>query len=226
MSHLIIGKGRVGTTFFRYMRAIELDASIISHTEVNDIDLTDVKIIYLAIPDDAIEPFIVSHPILKTRELVHFSGSIFIEGVNGCHPLMSFNNEFYGYKKLSQVPFICDQKTINELIPEIINPSFPISKDDKAYYHSLCVMAGNFTSLLWNKFFTETDSKFNIPKEHSSIFFEQVMNNIKHCHKESLTGPLVRRDYKTINKNIDALNNDSYQDIYKAFVGSFEGINL
>src|SRR5262249_18259145 len=136
--------------------------------------------ILLLINDDAIEFFIDQHPFLKEKLLVHFSGNLHTKLAYGTHPLSSFSDHFYTLETYQKIPFICDEgaPTFQILLPGLTNPHFTIPSHLKSFYHALCVLSGNFTTLLWQKFFTEFEKTFHIPKQQVYPYLEQVMKNL------------------------------------------------
>lgn len=124
------------------------------------------------------------------------------------------------------MPFICDENSpaFNLLLPEINNPHFKIPENLKSFYHALCVLSGNFTVLLWQKFFSELEGKLHIPKEQAYPFLQQVVANLLSHPEKALTGPLVRKDYKTIEGHLAALKDDPFEGVYQAFLKPFEKI--
>ena len=82
-------------------------------------------------------------------------------------------------------------------------------------------MSGNFTTLLWQKFFTELETKFSIPKEAAMPYLEQIKTNLESNAAKALSGPIARQDFATIRNNLSALENDSFAGIYHAFVEVF-----
>ena len=101
---------------------------------------------------------------------------------------------------------------------EFIMRSYEDAKDEKAYYHALCVMSGNFTTIIWSKLFKELESRLNIPKEAAFTYLNSIALNLQINHRDALTGPLIRGDSKTINQNLAALENDSFLPIYQIFI--------
>ena len=171
----------------------------------------------MAISDDAIESFIDQNPELQNKELVHFSGGLVTDKAIGLHPLMTFGEELYELEFYQKIPFITEAES-SDVLTELPNPRFSISKKDKPLYHSLCVMSGNYTSMLWNKLFKDFEEKFELPKEVAQLYMEQVFQNIKNQGQKSLTGPLVRGDEKTILSHLRALQTDPYLSVYEGFV--------
>ncbi|MBX3041835.1 MAG: DUF2520 domain-containing protein, partial [Bdellovibrionaceae bacterium] len=83
-------------------------------------------------------------------------------------------------------------------------------------YHALCVLGGNFPVLLWNKM--ETDLKaMGLPEESTRLYIQRVSENYLKMGPRALTGPLVRKDESTIQKNLAALSLDPWEKVYRAF---------
>ena len=85
-------------------------------------------------------------------------------------------------------------------------------------YHGLSVMAGNCTTLLWNKLFHTFEQQLQLPPSIALPYLRQVAANIEHAPDTALTGPITRGDRDTIRANLVALSGDPYHDVYAAFV--------
>ena len=83
------------------------------------------------------------------------------------------------------------------------------------------VLANNFTTLIWQKFFSEIKNKFQIEKHDALPFLKQTFINIEQDHLNALTGPLVRDDRQTINDDLHALQDDNFYNIFKTFIETF-----
>ncbi len=184
--------------------------------------------VLILITDSEIDQFIEKHPILlnensdkkSNKILVHFSGSYLSQYAHTAHPLMTFAQDYYDLQVYKTIPFVIEKEgpAFNELLPGLKNQNFKIPREQKHYYHSLCVMANNFTTLLWKKFFDELQVKFDIPSDVAFPILNQTFENIKKDYREALTGPLMRCDHATISNNLAALKSDNYLQIYKDFV--------
>jgi 2-dehydropantoate 2-reductase len=233
--YAIIGDGRVARHFCHYFQKLGISfgqwarspKQVTRHTWRNFTTLiNDVSHVLLLLSDDAIEPFIKKHPILRNKMLVHFSGSLRTKFAYSAHPLMTFGDKLYSLETYQKIPFILEKgsPSFKTLLPGLKNKHFYIDGDKKAFYHSLCVLSGNFTCILWEKFLRELEQVFDFPKEIAFPYLEQTMRNIMQNPDAALTGPLVRRDKKTIAGNLHALRHDPYQKIYQSFVNLFEEI--
>lgn len=175
--------------------------------------------VLVLLTDDAIGDFVERYDFLRNKILIHCSGAQSIPGLNGAHPLMTFGPELYGLERYRAVPFVTDAEGLSfpELFPGLSNPHYALSADKKALYHAYCVISGNFTGLLWERVFAEFERRLGLPKEVLKPYMEQVFANLASTDGV-VTGPLVRRDMKTIERNLAALEGDELKDVYEAFL--------
>jgi len=224
-TYLIIGDGRVARHFSHYLSLLRIPCRQWSRSQ--DISLSEIikdsSQLLLLISDSAIESFIKEHACLSGMRLIHFSGQLVTEAAYGAHPLMTFGPELYTLQDYREIPWILERgaPAFSELLPGLPNPHFVISKQEKNYYHALCVMSNNFTTILWSKFFNEMNDRFQIPKEHLLPILRRTMTNMCGDHEAALTGPLVRGDTSTIEANIASLEGDVYAEVYRAFVAAY-----
>lgn len=226
--YLIIGDGRMARHMAFYLESLGLAYQTFAR-KTHDFSalpelLSHTTHILILIRDDAIESFITEHLNNTTQIKVHFSGSLTTPLAYGAHPLMSFNQTLYAQETYQQMWFICEagNKNFTEILPGFPNQHASIPVDAKALYHSLCVLSSNFTCLLWQKLATTLEDKWQIPPQAANPILQQVMQNIARDPHTALTGPLVRNDQKTIEKNLHALNDDPYQAVYQAFVSAYQ----
>ncbi|MCX7552687.1 DUF2520 domain-containing protein [Marinicella sp. S1101] len=180
--------------------------------------LGPVQKVLLLLPDDQIEPFIQSHPELKSRTCIHCSGSLQSELAIGCHPLMTFGPDLYELDCYKKIPFVVDEGAdFSQLFPLLSNPSYSIKSEHKATYHALCVMAGNFSQMLWRAV-NEQLPELGLPDHVMNLYLAQNTTNFIVNPQAAATGPLVRGDQLTIGKHIKALQTNPLADIYQAFL--------
>lgn len=223
-TYLLVGNGRMTRHISFYFDAIGIPYTQWARRTHSESDLqilvAEVSHVLILISDDAIESFIENHPFLHSKILIHFSGSLVTALAYGVHPLMTFSNDLYSLESYKKIPFVCDvhAPAFSELFPKLPNLSHRLPAELKSRYHALCVMSNNFTTLLWQKFYSELKNVLNIPPSVIHPYLEQTLQNLKSDSPAVLTGPLVRNDRSTINMNLQALENDPFQSIYKAFV--------
>lgn len=220
--YLLIGNGRVARHFQHYFTLLQIP--FVTWVRTNSIaslhqQLQQTSHVLLLIADDAIEVFIARHLINYNNVRIHCSGSLVTPLAYGAHPLMTFSDHLYSLKEYLAIPFVLDHDApdFDVLMPGLPNQFVKLDTSLKAKYHALCVMSGNFSCLLWQKLMTSMEKEFNFPKEIAHAYLMQQTKNLIHNADNALTGPLVRNDLSTINKNIDALENDPCQKIYQAF---------
>ncbi|HUP58400.1 MAG TPA: DUF2520 domain-containing protein [Bdellovibrionota bacterium] len=180
----------------------------------------------LAIKDAAVEPFIAENLCLERCDRVHFAGRLTTPLAWGAHPLFSFSSSLHERELYERIPFVIDQAAppLSRLIPGLPNPEFRLDPERRARYHALCVLAGNFTTLLWRKLFFELDWELDMKREHALPYLESVLQGLV-SPGAPLTGPLARGDRATVEENLKALGGDPFEGVYQAFVRAFEGEN-
>lgn len=224
--YLLIGSGRVSSHFQHYFRLLGLDFTMWKRS---DVDLAAIvhestHVLFL-ISDTAIEKFIKQHEeLFKSKILVHFSGALSTPLAESAHPLMTFaKGEVYELETYKNIPFVTEsgRKNFAEILPGLANPHFTIDTDKKTLYHALCVMSGNFTTLLWQKAFHDFEEKLGLPKEILLPYMDQIVANLKNDLQAALTGPLARGDKSTIQKHLQTLGHDPFAGVYRAVVKAY-----
>lgn len=222
--YTIIGNGRTARHMKFYLQSQNVRVHSWNRKENTAEDLSRFikacDTVLVLIKDSEIKKFVDEHPELQQKTLVHFSGALVLSGIVGLHPLMTFSDKLYNLDFYKKIPFISEKgnETFQDIFPQLENPSTEIDPAMKPLYHSLCVMGGNFTTLLWTKLLESFKTKFDFNPELVFPFLEKITENIKEDYKTALTGPLVRKDISTMRKNLTALENDSFADVYRSFV--------
>ncbi|MBT3275498.1 MAG: DUF2520 domain-containing protein [Spirochaetales bacterium] len=217
----IIGRGRMATHMAHYLK-LESIPIISWHRDTAGSPervLGDCDPILLLIKDDAISSFVDMHPSLLNHQLVHFSGSKVIPGIPSLHPLMTFGPDLYDLDTYRTVPFIevKDGLRFGKVFPSLLNPSYCIDQNLKPLYHALCVMAGNFTTLLWANAIDTFERTLGLPGAILFPYLKQACENASTLGIQALTGPLVRQDWETVRENIQALQGDPFENVYRVF---------
>jgi predicted short-subunit dehydrogenase-like oxidoreductase (DUF2520 family) len=228
--YLIIGNGRTARHFRHYLSLLNLSVSQWSRPEpkarLKEL-LPAATHVLILISDQAIEPFIAEH-LQETAALkIHFSGALASGRAYGAHPLMTFNTGLYTLDKYRSIPFVVDAAAppFATLLPGLPNPHETLAPELKAKYHALCVLSGNFSCLLWQKFFATLESEFHLPAATGHSYLRQQTENLLTDYATAFTGPLARGDRETIEKNLAALEGDPFQRIYQSFVELKEKIS-
>jgi len=223
----IVGDGRVARHVQHYFDLLGLSVCTWSRRTPAPTPpeaLASCQTVLLLIRDSAIVPFVDAWPALQEKRLVHFSGSLITPVAQAAHPLMTFGTTLYELADYRSIPFVLDVggTPFTELLPGLPNPFFTIPARDRPYYHALCVMAGNFSMVLWVKLFDELQQRFGIPAAAVHPYLARVAANLMADTGGALTGPLSRGDTQTVSANLKALEGDPFHRIYSAFVRGYD----
>ncbi|MCB0350498.1 MAG: DUF2520 domain-containing protein [Bdellovibrionales bacterium] len=220
--YLIVGDGRLAKHFAHYFSILNIPH--LSWSRKSTKPLTDLlphcERVLLLISDKAIAPFVESHPALLEKKLIHCSGLMTFPFAESAHPLNTFGSELYSRECYLNTPFILEsgRALFADILPGLHNPHYYMPAEKKPLYHSLCVMAGNFTTLLWQNTFEAFENELHLPKEALLPFLEKIAFNLENSPREALTGPISRGDTQTLIRNLDALHNRAEQALYYAFL--------
>jgi len=227
LTYGIIGDGKMAKNFIKYLEFLNIDYLQWSrkNNSVEELQTiaTSCDPILLLITDSAIELFfqnlIKKYPGIQNKKVIHFSGSLVLNGAYGIHPLMTFTDKLCDKETYLNIPFVQDDNLkMCDLLPEIPNKLYNIKKEQKALYHCLCVMGNNFSRILWRKVIEDFSVKLNLPAEILYPYISKTFADILQKDKVALSGPLVRKDQETIKRNLDSLNSFHDKQIYQAFV--------
>lgn len=179
----------------------------------------------ILINDGAIDSIVEQH-LQRHAQLicVHFSGSLHTTLAFSAHPLCTFQKgRTYTLQEYRDIPFTIDDDApvFSELLPGLRNPYYRIKQVDKAYYHAMCMLANNFSTLLWEKFYIEMQQRFAIRNKHLLPMLEKTFSNISKFPDIEMTGPLTRGDVKSLERNLSALKGDPFHSIFKSFIDTF-----
>ena len=227
---LLIGSGRLATHLKHWFNLLSPENTKLTSWSK---DMTQSELrqsvhsathIWLAISDDQISPFYeqkLKEHLSSQQTVVHFSGSVFHEKIFSAHPLMTFSTELYNIETYKKIQFaLFNQKTnLGDLMPGFTNPCFQILPQHKELYHALCVVAGNLPQMLWSQTFSVAEN-INVPASALHSYIQTVTNNFIRLGSSAVTGPLVRKDLKTITANLGSLEKKSLDlhSIYKSFI--------
>jgi predicted short-subunit dehydrogenase-like oxidoreductase (DUF2520 family) len=228
-TYLIIGDGHVARHFEHYFTLSRIPSLSWSRKQNSLPELrqsfTKADVILVLISDPAIESFLVENSFLSGKPVVHFSGRVVTEHAVGMHPLNTFPAGKYSKDVYEKTAFVCerDRTSFASLFPRLPNPHFEIDRDKKDLYHALCVMSGNFTTILWEKAFTDFREKLGLPHDVLRPYLETIAGNLARPHTHSvLTGPIVRKDVETVHSHLQALDGDAYKKIYESFIATLQ----
>ena len=224
---LLVGRGRLAQHLSQYFQLEGITFKQWGRAELGEYvsrvqTLNEPHRILLAVSDQAIEK--VGHLKWPTDSvIVHFSGSLSVPNFVGVHPLMAFGPAPLSLQEYRSIPFIGEGGNLQfeQVFPELSNPSFQIPPSNRNLYHALCVVAGNLSIRLWQRVADEFKSHLGLPPEILEPYRQQTFQNMNIDLAKALTGPMVRGDWNTVEKNIDSLADSTLQDIYLAFLRDY-----
>ena len=173
---------------------------------------------------DAITPFTQQHPCLLSCQRVHLSGSLHTPLAQSCHPLMTFGDHLYSLAHYQRMLFVTRDTDphFKTLFPQLSNPFHILTPQQASVYHAFCVLSNNFSTLLWQTFFKTFHEQFNIPLAPLHAYLQQSCHNLQQDYDRALTGPLIRQDFATIERNLQSLHRyPAEQTLYQSFVDYF-----
>jgi predicted short-subunit dehydrogenase-like oxidoreductase (DUF2520 family) len=213
---LIFGPGRVGRSIKAYVRHLGHEATLLSRAEAEAEKartlIKEADVVAAAIPDSALPAFSTQWaPALDGKMAIHFSGALTIDGIWSYHPLYAFPPSALPPEAMRAVAFAREEKAppLAEIIPGAPNPEFVVKAEDRAYYHALAVLSGNFASFLWNKAAMGFSSRLKIdPETIVASYLSGLVDRFREHPFDSMTGPVKRRDRATVEANLAALENE------------------
>lgn len=221
--YYIVGNGRMAKHFCHYLDLLNIPY-VQWHRQKNQSFKDFIQTcsrLYLLISDQAVVE-LANLPELKHHQLIHFSGALVHPHAHSAHPLMTFSHQLYDKLTYQKIPFIIEQEGPPgyELIPGLPNQVIHLPRSVKAFYHSLLVIGGNFSTLLWKTMLDE-GSQLGIPQSALLNYCQQTLNNFSQDPQGSLTGPIARNDRATIEKNLLALKDHPIAEVYQAFINVY-----
>lgn len=225
---LLIGSGRLAKHLHHWHHLLKLPYSLTTWTRQDPIDqlkthLQTHKLVWLAISDSSLIAFYNEHLAASGARVVHFSGALHDNRMMSAHPLMSFSHNLYNLQDYQTIYLSLTGATnLSEALPGFTNYYGILSAEQKPLYHALCVLTGNVPQMLWSKTL-ENFRKLNVPDQAVGAYIHRTTANFIELKEKSVTGPIVRGDAPTIEKNIQALQPFQFlKKIYTQFAEEFK----
>lgn len=173
-------------------------------------------------------------PYVSGKLICHCSGlhssKIFsdVGSTNSCaysiHPLMAVSSREKSWKELSDALFTIegDEKYIHfieEMFQSMGNRTGIISAENKIKYHAAAALSSNYMTALFHMSQTLFEECGFSEREAVNELYKLADGNLKHILEEgcisSLTGPIERNDYKTVQMHISVLPGEM-KEAYRA----------
>jgi predicted short-subunit dehydrogenase-like oxidoreductase (DUF2520 family) len=223
--YLIVGNGNLASHFHHYFNLLGIPHHHWWRQSSGPFQslLEKSERVLVLISDNAISSFIQDNRSADDARIwIHCSGILSLPSVESAHPLLSFSDHLYKLEMYKKIPFVVEKssRSFEEIFPGINNPHCTIPSDLKPLYHAWCVMSGNFSTILWEKFVSFLEEYLHQPRSFAYPYYESIGQNLTSA-KMPLTGPFARKDFSTIEKHLKALSNEPFLEIYQAFNNIF-----
>ena len=195
--------------------------------------LTKSDVLFLTVPDDAIAEvweLVKTYPI-QGKFICHCSGSLGSAVLSGIeetgysiHPMFPFKSKKTAYEDLSQALFSVEgneehMEEIMDLLSACPNHIVRLKSEDKPKYHAAAVFASNLAVGLINqakRLLMECGFDEEAALKALKPLTVTNMNNIFNVGTcDALTGPVERHDIKTVQKHLNALDQET-KETYSA----------
>lgn len=215
---LIIGAGRLAQHLKTYLTELNLSITLWSRERsLNDLKplVSNCTHILLAISDKSLNQFYDEHLKGTPAKVIHFSGALDHPQMYACHPLMTFSKECYTLDFYKKIYFaVTGANSLQDVIPDLPNPSFKLKSQDRALYHAWCVLTAAGAQTIWNEAAKKLQH-LGVPNEALKPYISAISENFIKQGSGALTGPWARRDISTIDSNIKALGNTASRNLYE-----------
>jgi predicted short-subunit dehydrogenase-like oxidoreductase (DUF2520 family) len=202
-SACVVGAGRVGKAL-----AARLGERIPTRSTTRELDVADVDLVVLCVPDDEIRS--VAEAVPRGAWIAHTSGSTSVEELRGhesrftLHPLQTFVQEG-GPEQLDGAWAGISGESPEALeaaraLAELLGlEAFELADDSRPLYHAAAMMASTFVVTLHDVAGELMTAAGGPPEALLPLTRRTVENGFQH------TGPLVRGDTQTVKRDGDAI---------------------
>jgi len=191
--------------------------------------IDDCDTIFITTPDGAIEEIwnSISKLTIENKIICHCSGSLSSSIFSNIedhkaygysiHPMIAFSDKYNSHKQLKYATITIEGvkdhlDTFKDIFESLGNKVKVISKNNKAKYHAASVFVSNNVIALFNTGIELLSDCGFTEEEAKESLYPLMINNIKNIGDKgsvnSLTGPIERGDSGTVEKHLQALNNE------------------
>lgn len=178
--------------------------------------LAECKIDFQAIRVFHTSGFLNSQSLSKLKHKGAATGSL--------HPVVSVPDIPAGIKLLGNCVYTCEgeiKQPLTELVTAIGGQPFPLNRRQKEVIHLSAVFLNNYVVALINAIKKLSEDNNITPEKARAILQpisqQAITSGWEKSAAEGLTGPLMRGDYKTIEKHLELL--DNYQELKRLYQG-------
>ncbi len=217
---IIIGNSKAAINLSNYLKSIGLKNKIIPYrkTDSSENAIKKAKTVFILTKDDNIEKFYRKYrKIIKNKKLFHFSGALTFKNIISIHPLYPFSKKPLTQKEFEKIIFTSENpKYIKSNLKWLKNEIIKINPCQKPYYHAVVSIYFNFPLLILRDLSCLIEKKFKIPKKYLQEVFLKNLNNF--LKTGEITGPIERKDQKTIETHLKAIKKTKLLNLYKGMI--------
>jgi hypothetical protein len=223
----IVGDGRVARHFLHYLNLLGLPVRTWSRRRPasGPIDaFAGCRTVLVLIRDAAIVPFVNEWPLLREKQVVHFSGNLVTKVAQAAHPLMTFNDGLYDLETYRTIPFVLDSDgpAFHDLLPGLPNPSFTIAEPSTLLPRAVRVGGQLLHASLG-------EAIRGIPTSPGDSDIRGVLlhdaDNRQSRRRSCASPQRAALPWRRCNDraNLKALQGDPFRHVYASFVRAYEG---
>ncbi len=223
--YLILGDGRLARHMLHYLQLQGLAPQQWSRRQQSSQALRSMLAqathILLLVSDHAIEGLLSAyHDAAPAACWIHCSALVEAAPAVFAHPMQSFASQLYTHAAYQAIPFCIaeDGPAWSECLPGLPNPHYRIAGNQRAFYHAQCVLANNFTCLIWQAFIRTMAETFGIAQADCMPFMQATFNNLQQQPEHALTGPIARQDWAVLARNAMAMRDTPMDDIFQVVI--------
>tara|TARA_B100000674_G_scaffold485649_1_gene492813 strand:- start:302 stop:1069 length:768 start_codon:yes stop_codon:yes gene_type:complete len=238
IDYILVGNGRMAGHILRYFNLLNLKVAQWSREgsaspnktigtatfrlqTIEQISAYPNTPILIAVSDDSILSIVNTINQFTKSPLIHFSGALSSEKLNGAafsmHPLYTFNYEPMSLAEYEKIPFTCEPKgpDFKQIFPALKNPNVKIPNSNRRLYHSLACLASNLPAMIWNQCAEISSDNLNLDWSIYRPLVEQTLRNAFTRPQDCVTGPIIRRDWNLVDSQLEVLPQGTATEMYE-----------
>jgi predicted short-subunit dehydrogenase-like oxidoreductase (DUF2520 family) len=159
-------------------------------------------VVLLAVPDGAVADLAGRFP----GRCAHLSGSLHLEGVPSLHPLTSFDGRSRDWRGTPLAVTGLAPAVVVQAFQDLGFAPFELPAEKKALYHAAAVLASGHAATLWlGAERLLAGAGIVLPGRGLLPLARATLANIETHGEGGRTGPFVRKDQATIQRDAEAL---------------------
>ena len=243
---VLLGSGNVATHLFKAFSAAEgIHVKQVYNHSKNSLayfrnktetttqisELFEADIYLMALKDDVI-PTVAAQLQDKQGLIVHTSGSVALDALNGCkrkgvlYPLQTFSKE--NEVIYSEIPFCLEANTPEDLqllksLAEMISgKAYEINSQQRRKLHLSAVFVCNFVNHLY-AVGEQICQKSEIPFDILKPLIAETARKVQNASPAKVqTGPAIRNDQSTIKGHLELLESNENKKIYELLTSAIQ----